>query len=554
MRPGIACARAGAVRFGMLPESARRISFVLLAGVYALAGWLGLQLDAVSGFATLVWAPSGIALAVLLRFGLGLWPGVALGAFAVNVAAGAPIPAAVAIAVGNTLEPVVATILLRRFGFTGVARVRDVMLLLIVAAGFSTIIAATVGTLSLLAAGRVSSDGVAVMWVSWWLGDAIADLIVAPLILSWLTPNRAMTRPQVVEAVILAVVVIATSTIVFARRAPREAVIFLQPYLLIPALIWAAVRFHDRGAATAVFIASTIAVWGTTAGMGPFEAGTLFERLGALQALMASMAITFLLLGAIAAERSRVENELQAAKEAAEEASRAKGRFLAIVSHELRTPLNAVTGYAAIMLEGVTGPMSPQQTTYLERMRAAAWHLTSVIDGILTFARADAGREEVHPENVDVAALTTETAVLLAPLASVKSVGVQTRVPAEPLFMHTDAGKLRQILLNLIGNAVKFSDTGTVTVRVERIGNRVRFDVTDEGPGIPPDRLDDIFEPFTQLSSTNTRGGTGLGLSATRMLAELMGGSVSVVSEVGHGSTFSVSLPDLPPGGSSAIP
>jgi signal transduction histidine kinase len=113
----------------------------------------------------------------------------------------------------------------------------------------------------------------------------------------------------------------------------------------------------------------------------------------------------------------------------------------------------------------------------------------------------------------------------------------------DPLIVRTDPGKLRQILLNLIGNAVKFSDAGTVNVGVQRVQNRLQITVSDQGPGIPRDKLDDIFEPFTQLSRVSVAGGTGLGLSATRMLAQLLGGSVTVTSDVGRGSRFLVDLP-----------
>jgi signal transduction histidine kinase len=526
------------------PRARELALLFVLALLYIVAGHAGLQLNAVSGFATLVWAPSGIALAALLRFGLVLWPGVTLGALAVNLWAGAPLPAAIGIAIGNTLEPVVATLLLRRLGFQGLTRFRDVLLLFIIAAAFSTTVSATIGTLSLMLAGVVSPANLQITWVSWWLGDAIADLIVAPLLLSWLMPGD-QPRPQrrLGEAVVLTAVVIATSLLVFGRRAPAGGLVFLQPYLLAPTLIWAAVRFHERGAATAVFVSSVLAIWGTAAGTGPFVDGELFERLFALQALMAIMAITFLILGAIAAERTRAEQQLRQAKESAEEGSRAKSRFLAMISHELRTPLTAVVGYTDILLEGLAGKPNERQSGYLQRVQTAAWHLISVIDGILTFSRAEAGREELRLDHVDVVALAEETAALLAPQVSRKSLQLEVSVPSEPLRVRTDAGKLRQILLNLIGNAVKFSDGGHIRVDVQRTQDRYQIAVSDEGPGIPHDRLEDIFQPFTQLSGTTLHGGTGLGLSATRMLAEVLGGSVTVTSEVARGSRFLVDLP-----------
>ena len=260
---------------------------VLLAALYVASCRFGLELDAVSGFATLVWAPSGIALAFLLRFGLQLWPGVVLGALVVNLWAGAPPIAALAIAAGNTLEPVIAVLLMRRLGFVALLRVRDALLLFGVAAVFSTTISATIGTLSLTFAGVVPSERFGITWLSWWLGDAIADLIVAPLLITWMTSaQHRIPRARWMEGVALAVVLVISSFLVFGRRASAEPLVFLQPYLLTPTLIWAAVRFHQRGAATAVFMASIIAIWGTINGTGPFVGEVLFERLGALQALM----------------------------------------------------------------------------------------------------------------------------------------------------------------------------------------------------------------------------------------------------------------------------
>jgi signal transduction histidine kinase len=526
------------------PRGRDLTALVLLAALYIAAGRFGLGLDAVSGFATLVWAPSGIALAFLLHFGLRLWPGVAAGALVVNLWAGAPPVAALAIAAGNTLEPVIAVLLMRRLCFGGMLRVRDALMLFAVAAVFSTTISATIGTLSLTFTGVVPGDRFGITWLSWWLGDAIGDLIVAPLLITWMMsgPHR-IARSRWLEAAALLVVLVITSFFVFGRRAPAEPVVFLQPYLLTPSLIWAAVRFRQRGAATAVFIASIIAVWGTINSTGPFVSGVLSERLSALQALMAMMAITFLVLGAVAAERAQAEQELTQAKDAAEAASNAKSRFLAVVSHELRTPLSGITGYAALLLEEVSGELNKLQAGYIDRIRTAAWHLTSIIDGILTFSRAEAGRDEVRLETVDAGGLTRETAALLTPQVIQKSLTMHVDVPAEALLVRTDVGKLRQIMLNLIGNAVKFSDRGTISVTVRPAGERFHIIVSDQGPGIPLHRQQEIFEPFTQLSNSNGRGGTGLGLSASRMLAELLGGSISVRSEEGQGCTFRVDLP-----------
>jgi signal transduction histidine kinase len=524
------------------------LSVLALAAAYVAAGRLGLQLDAVSGFATLVWAPSGISLAALIVGGIGLWPGVAAGAFFVNLWAGASIPLAGGIAFGNTLEAVAAAYAISRIpGFDRLlTRSRDALGLIVFGAVLSTVLSATIGTTSLLIAGVVTAERFGVTWAAWWMGDAIGDLIVAPLLLSWGPPGRpSFSRRRLLEALVLGISLVGAALLVFATTARVGAAGFMQPHLLAPFLIWAAVRFLQRGATAATFIVSVIAIGGTVLGLGPFTDGALYERLGALQAFLAIMAVTFLALGAVAAERAAAERELRVAKDAAEAASRAKSRFLAVVSHELRTPLNGMLGYADLLLGDVAGTLAERQHGYVSRIRAAGWHLVSIIDGILTFSRGDAGQQELRLETVIAASLVYETVALLAPHVATKRLDVQLTVPDTMISMHTDPGKVRQILVNLLGNAVKFTNGDSIEMGFQCDDGWFTFRVSDHGPGIPADQLEHIFEPFTQLGSNDPQlpAGTGLGLPVSRMLAELLGGSITVSSCAGQGSTFTVRLP-----------
>ena len=256
---------------------------------------------------------------------------------------------------------------------------------------------------------------------------------------------------------------------------------------------------------------------------------------------------------AIAIERERDERalrereeELRRAKEQAEAASKAKSRFLAVTSHELRTPLTGVIGYADLLAAGIGGELNEKQRAQVSRIKDAAWHLVSIIDEILTFSRVEAGTEHVVLEEVDVAALVDDCAELLRPHASAKGIDLHFRNDARgPLTIVTDAGKVRQIVLNLAGNAVKFTDEGVVVLTVASIDDGVWLSVRDSGPGIPPDMLDSIFEPFVQGDQTNTRvrGGTGLGLSVSRSLAQMLGGDIRVSNIEGGGAQFDLSLP-----------
>ncbi|HEX6911967.1 MAG TPA: ATP-binding protein, partial [Longimicrobium sp.] len=194
---------------------------------------------------------------------------------------------------------------------------------------------------------------------------------------------------------------------------------------------------------------------------------------------------------------------------------------------------------------GVPHPLPEASSTQVQRIGASARHLLQIIEQILAFSRLEAGREEAHPEDVELGELVRETAALLQPLAQQKGLEFALSVPDGPLGMHTDPGKLRQILLNLLSNAIKFTEAGQVALSAQAEDGRVRVVVRDTGMGLAPEQLARVFEPFWQADHSRTRqaGGTGLGLSVTLRLAELLGGEVSAASVPGQGTTFTVALP-----------
>jgi PAS domain S-box-containing protein len=244
-------------------------------------------------------------------------------------------------------------------------------------------------------------------------------------------------------------------------------------------------------------------------------------------------------------ERARAAAEVLQAKEAAEQASAAKSQFLAVMSHELRTPLNAIIGYEDLLEAEIAGPLTPRQREHLGRIRAGARQLLTLIDQILSLARIEAGKEQVVRERVDLRELAREAALLMEALAAQRGLRLRVSLPPEPLALETDPGKVRQILLNLIGNAVKFTRQGEVELVLETGPGRVCFHVRDTGPGIPEGFQDRVFEAFVQADASQTRrhGGTGLGLSVSRELARVLGGDLTVRSEPGEGSTFTLTLP-----------
>ena len=239
-----------------------------------------------------------------------------------------------------------------------------------------------------------------------------------------------------------------------------------------------------------------------------------------------------------------------AAREVAELANKSKAHFVATISHELRTPMNAVLGYTQLIAEELYGPVTSMQKDHLGRVSASGKHLLGLIEQLLGYARIEAGEETVRPEPVLLTELVEQSLVLVRPLAMQKGLRMRVELPDSPLVLYTDPGKVRQVLVNLLANAVKFSAEGDVVllVRVEGFDAEVRviFEVTDRGVGIASEYHERVFEPFWRADPTAKQdgGSTGLGLSVARQLARLLGGNVDVASSTpGRGSTLVFSLP-----------
>jgi PAS domain S-box-containing protein len=226
-------------------------------------------------------------------------------------------------------------------------------------------------------------------------------------------------------------------------------------------------------------------------------------------------------------------------------ANQAKSDFLAVMSHELRTPLTTVMGYADLLLGGLPEPIGERAHLYVQRLRSAAAHLLGLIDQILVYTRLEVGRADIHADRLGVGDLLREAAALIEPVAAER--GIVFRVePTDPAIIETDLTKLRQILLNLLANAVKFTDQGEVILNARSENGTITFSVRDTGIGIAPEHLEKVFDPFWQVDQSSTRrvGGTGLGLSVSRRLARFLGGDVTVESTPGSGTVFHLTLPE----------
>lgn len=522
----------------MTPPGSRTktaVGCAVLLIAYFITARLGLLLGAVAGFATLVWPPSGIALAALLLFGFGLWPGVFLGAFLVNLLAGhAPIAVALAIASGNTLEAIAGAWLLGRVGFRPqLDRISDVLWLVGGAAMASTSLSALIGVASLRVSRIVPAGGTGQALQAWWLGDMVGDLVVASLLftLAARPPLRAR-RGIVVEALLLASALTAMGLLVFGNLFGGSISLPRHPYLLFPLLAWAALRYGQYGAVGSLFLASGIAVAGTALGFGPFAQPVLADSLVGLQVFMGVVATTALVLGAAIAERNR--------------AVEARDEFLSIASHELRTPLTALTLHLQTLLRRLRRSDEKLSTEDMVATVEAANRLLARVakmtNELLEVGRLAMGRLQLHREEMDLAASVREGVARFEQQLSSAACPVELRMDGT-VTGRWDPVRLDQVIDNLLSNAAKYGAGKPVEVWLSERKERVVLEIRDHGIGVEPKDQARIFGQFERAVSWRRFGGFGLGLWIARRVVEAHGGTIRLTSAPGLGSTFTVELP-----------
>jgi len=505
---------------------------------YVATAKLGLKFDALSGVATTIWPPSGIALVALFRMGLWSWPGVTLAAFVVNAQAGPSLGAAAVIAIGNTLEAVAGAWLLRRMVFRNdLERLRDVFALVGPVAMLSTTVSASLGTLAIRIASGPPSSGLVTFWSTWWIGDVMGVLLVGSLLFTWSADLRlGHNTKRVVEAVcllgLLAVAGVASFGVLFVGRLSE---VLRGTYVIWPFLIWAALRFGPRGAATALCVVATVVVGCTAAGEGPFVRATPHTSLRLVQSFLAVTAVTTLTLAAAVAERRR--------------AIRARDDFLSIASHELRTPLTALKlrlDTATRLFDDVASTSDPTEQARLgQAIAASARHvgrLERLIDDLLDVSRLRADRLSLTFERLSLTELVRETAARMGEELARAGSLLELDVPDEIVAVG-DRSRIEQVVTNLVTNAIKYAPAKPVQVRLRADAGRARISVRDQGPGIARSEQRRIFEPYRRLASARHLGGLGLGLYIGRQIAEAHGGSLSVESEPGAGALFVLELP-----------
>jgi signal transduction histidine kinase len=513
---------------------------VVLCALYVGAGKLGLSLAFVHASASAVWPSTGIALGAFLVYGARVWPVILVGAFLVNVTTTGSAFTSVAIAAGNTLEGLLGAWLVTRFagGARFVERARDFITFTVLAGLVATTVSATIGASTLVLSRHAAPDAFDDIVVTWWLGDAVGALVVAPVFVVWVTePLVRMTVRRWVEASVLLLTIVAIAFVVFGGAWVGIPPRYSATFMVIPPLMWAAFRFGPRGVASVNLVLSAIAVWGTLRGLGPFVLGSAHESLLVLQAFLGTIAVTAFTVVAVVAERRRAQEDAVAA-------TRAKDEFLAVLSHELRTPLNAVVGWTAMLRSGGLDAATTEKA--LATIERNARHQAQLIEDLLDVSRIVLGQVRLANERVPLAPIVTAAVDSARPAAVAKRVRLAGQVASE-VAVSGDPTRIQQIVTNLLSNAIKFTPADEeVTIRLVRAGSMARIEVRDTGKGIAAVFLPHLFERFRQADGSVRRayGGLGVGLSIVRHLVELHGGSVRAESEgEGQGATFIVELP-----------
>jgi signal transduction histidine kinase len=529
------------------------------AAVYFATARLGLDLAVVAKQVSVIWPATGLALALLVLRGRRLWPAIFLGAFAANYLSDTPALASAGIAAGNALEALIGATLLHKVGFQpAMRRLHDVASLFLLAACLSTISSATVGVVSMCLTGTAPWSVFSSVWSTWWIGDAIGDLVTAPFVFVWADQARNRWRLQrLTEAALLLCSMLLLSLAVFVDHG--SVVPYPVHYLIFPAVIWAALRLGQHATATLVFGSMGVTIVATLAGRGPFVTSNIGASLLQVALFMAVVAVTGLFLGAATAERNRAErrrsedyarlrlSEERLARQAEElaAADRRKDEFLAVLGHELRNPLAPLqNGLELLALGGNDQALVTHARQVMERQLR---HLVRLVDDLLDVARIRSGKIVLEIERVELAAMVASAVELARPLIDARSHELQVILPPDTLWTNADRIRLPQLLANLLNNAAKYTDEGgNITLSVAQLEAHIVVSVRDTGIGMDRESLENVFELFAQAAGPAhaVQGGLGVGLSLARSIAELHGGILSAYSEgLGKGSEFVLRLP-----------
>lgn len=409
----------------------------------------------------------------------------------------------------------------------------------------SPAISAAGGTFAMALGGPPDFAQLYARWVSWWLTDSGGTLYLAPALLLWLDLEKqgeahaAFVRSYVRRHDLAVWAWVALVSIVLFLTPPLHGTYVRAafPFLLVVPLSWIALRMSLRSAYSLITLVAIVATAGTVAGVGPFQNPGLANPLQLVGTLIVLLAMNVLTIVALVSEREEAQN-----------ADKIKSMFLANTSHELRTPLNAIIGFSSMIDGEALGPVgNPEYANYGRLIHSSGQHLLALINGLLDISKIEAGRFTLREETVVLSEAVAEALHMVAGQADDKRVALALDGDSADIALLADRKALRQVVLNLVSNAIKFTpEGGSVRVRMARgARGEAVLCIADTGIGIAPDALERVFQPFERAGGADESKieGTGLGLSICRGLVHLHGGDVVLHSAPGEGTVATVTLP-----------
>ncbi|MGE0174013.1 MAG: ATP-binding protein [Oligoflexales bacterium] len=549
-----------------IPLKISHAAICALLGFLFLAGAeLGNALSAPGTPFTTFWPPAGILFYFLVANPKKRWPTLLLSAGAANlvfdiVLHSRPLPFALGFTLLNLSSAVIGCLILGN-AWRDVSNRRDWRIVL--AAVMTPLVSATLAAILLDLLNHPLGDWV--WWPFWFASDGTGLFVVAPLlkVIHERLLDRDFLGYRRLETLLYFTLLAAVSVFVFSATVPGLGKGLQFAFLVFPLLVWAATRLSELTVMVSVFLVTVVAIWGASQGHGFFmraELPVFYVPLSVEAYAMTLMITSWSLVRsvktkaqlnerlAVKADRlSKLNSELTEARAKAEAASSTKSWFVATISHEMRTPLSSVIGFADLLTEEDVPEATRQE--YVESIAKAAHHLGDIISDVLDLGKVEAGRLEIEKVKFSPQQLFDDVKSILKPMAESKGLTLTFRTRGIPARIVTDPTRLRQVLFNAVGNAIKFTQSGGVTVEAwtdNEDGEVYLFiQITDTGIGMNPEEQRRLFKPYAQAASATSRhfGGTGLGLVLCRHLAQAMGGDYRLIRSIpGSGSIFALKI------------